>query len=85
MGSPRLVSADSDTGDLADPVRQRLAQNLADPNTLEGAALAEVIAASGGGGGGSAPLVYDASTGLYTVPDSSNLTYNSATGLYSTN
>lgn len=83
---PVFVLMDAATEQLPDEVRATIAANLADPSTPEGAALAEAIAASGGGGGGgSSPLTYDATTGLYTVPDGSSLTYDSASGLYSTN
>lgn len=77
-GAP-IPSVDVDTQQLPDDVRARIASNLADPATPEGAALAEVIASSGGG---AAPLTYDATTGLYSVPDGSALTYDSASGLY---
>ncbi|MCS6565603.1 hypothetical protein NYS48_09785 [Curtobacterium flaccumfaciens pv. flaccumfaciens] len=80
---PIHLTASSD-GELPQEVRARLAENLADPTTVEGAALVEAIAAAGGGGG-SAPLSYDAQTGLYSVPDGSALTYDSASGLYTTN
>ncbi|MBO9043453.1 hypothetical protein [Curtobacterium flaccumfaciens] len=80
---PIYLTATAD-GELPAVVRSQLAANLADPATLEGAALAEVIANSGGGGG-SAPLAYDPETGLYSVPDGSALTYDSASGLYTTN
>lgn len=73
----------SPSGELPEQIRSKLAANLADPTTVEGAALAEVIANSGGGG--TAPLAYDPQTGLYSVPDGSALTYESASGLYTTN
>ncbi|PZE31759.1 hypothetical protein [Curtobacterium sp. MCLR17_042] len=75
----------SATGELPQEVRARLAENLADPTTVEGAALAHAIAAAGGGGGGSAPLTYDSATGVYSVPAGSNITYDSATGAYTSN
>jgi hypothetical protein len=82
---PIHLTASGD-GELPPEVRARLAENLADPTTVEGAALADAIAAAGGGGGGgAAPLAYDPQTGLYSVPDGSALTYDSASGLYTTN
>lgn len=81
---PIHLTASGD-GELPAEVRARLAENLADPTTVEGAALADAIAAAGGGGGGAAPLAYDPESGLYTVPDGSALTYDSASGLYTTN
>ncbi|MCS6578268.1 hypothetical protein [Curtobacterium poinsettiae] len=80
---PIHLTASSD-GELPQEVRARLAENLADPTTVEGAALADAIAA-GGGGGGSAPLAYDPATGAYSVPAGSNITYDSATGAYTSN
>ncbi|UXZ57106.1 SGNH/GDSL hydrolase family protein [Curtobacterium sp. Arg-1] len=44
MGTPLLVSADSDSKQLPDQVRQRTAANLADPSTPEGDALADKVA-----------------------------------------
>lgn len=82
---PYLPPVDGATNQLPAEVRSTIAANLGDPNTPEGAALAEAIAAGGGGGGGSSPLTYDGTTGLYTVPDGSSLTYDSASGLYTTN
>ncbi|MDF2895761.1 MAG: hypothetical protein K0Q46_2547 [Rhodococcus erythropolis] len=72
-------------GELPALVRSQLAANLANPATLEGAALAEVIANSGGGGGGSAPLAYDSATGTYSAPAGSNIAYDANTGAYSSN
>jgi len=80
---PIHLTASSD-GELPQEVRARLAENLADPTTVEGAALADAIAA-GGGVGGSAPLAYDPATGAYSVPAGSNITYDSATGAYTSN
>lgn len=77
---PYYATVDAATGQLPDDVRATLADNFADPSTPEGAALAQLI-----GSGGTAPLVYDPSTGLYTVPASSALSYDSASGLYTTN
>ena len=65
------------TGQLADVVRAAIANAVRDPNTPEGAAVAAVAQ------GGSTALEYDASSGLYTVPDGSSLTYETASGLYS--
>jgi len=48
MGTPNLVAVDSETKLLPDAVRARIAQNLTDPNTPEGAALAGLIATGGG-------------------------------------
>jgi hypothetical protein len=61
-----------------------IANDIADPGTAIGAAVA-AVAASSGGGVSTPPLAYDATTGLYTVPGGSNLTYDSASGLYTTN
>lgn len=71
-------------GQLPDVVRGALAQNLSDPATPEGAALAEVIANSGGGGSAT-PLTYDPATGAYSVPAGSSITYDASTGAYSSN
>lgn len=79
---PIHLTASSD-GELPQEVRARLAENLADPTTVEGAALADAIAAAGGGG--SAPLTYDSATGVYSVPAGSNITYDAATGAYTSN
>jgi len=83
MGIPRTVTADSDTKQLPQTVRQRLAQNLTDPNTIEGAAVAEVVAAAGGGGGSA--LSYDPDSFVYSVPAGSTITYDPTTGSYSSN
>jgi len=81
---PIHLTASSD-GELPAEVRARLAANLADPTTVEGAALADAIVAAGGGGGGSGPLTYDSATGVYSVPAGSNITYDAATGAYTSN
>lgn len=49
MGTPLLVSADSDSKQLPDQVRARSVANMNDPAQPEGAALATLIAGSGGG------------------------------------
>ncbi|WP_433953597.1 hypothetical protein [Curtobacterium flaccumfaciens] len=81
---PIHLTASSD-GELPAEVRARLAANLADPTTVEGAALADAIVAAGGGGGGPGPLTYDSATGVYSVPAGSNITYDAATGAYTSN
>lgn len=77
-----VPTVDLEMQQLPDAVRARIAANLADASTPEGAAIAEAIA---NGGGGAAPLTYDDATGLYTVPEGSALAYDSASGLYTTN
>lgn len=72
---------DGATHQFGDDVRARIAANLTDPATPEGAALAEVVAASGGGG----TLAYDSTTGVYSVPAGSSITYDASTGAYSSN
>lgn len=80
-GLDAAAFVDAETLQLGDDVRARIAQNIADPSTPEGAAIAELIAASVP----SAPLAYDPGTGLYSAPDGSALTYDPASGLYSMN
>jgi len=82
---PIHLTASGD-GELPAEVRARLAENLADPTTVEGAALVDAIAAAGGGGGGgSAPLTYDPDTGAYSVPAGSSVSYDASTGAYTSN
>lgn len=66
-----------------DAVFDAVASDVQDPATAIGAAVAAVVAA--GGGGGSAPLTYDAVTGIYSVPAGSSLSYDASTGAYSSN
>lgn len=43
MGTPQIPSVDSDTKQFPNAVRARMAQNIADPSTPEGAALAAIV------------------------------------------
>jgi hypothetical protein len=61
-----------------------IANDIADPGTDIGAAVAAVVASSGGGGA-SASLTYDPATGAYSIPVGSTINYDPATGAYSSN
>jgi len=64
----RFPGVDNSSYQLPDDVRERLAQNLADPATPEGAA----VAAAAGGGGGEGGTVYFGSDANTARPESSS-------------